>query len=396
MLWPLNTMQDILPNDRGSENYFLAKRMSKEIGLNRKWFSDPGWITRACALISVFLLAGCAGPAWYAQAVSGHLALMTQRTDISELLAENKVDPALLNDLQLAVEIREFAIDQLGLTDNGSYTKFARTGRHAVTWNIVAAPEFSLEAKRWCFIVAGCVSYRGYFDQSKAERFAHKLEKKSYDVTVSPAIAYSTLGWFDDPLLDTMLQYGDEQLAAFIFHELAHQQLYVKGDTAFNEAYASFVEETGVRAWLQSNDRDDLLVHWQSMNAASIQFNILLKNTRNQLEEIYISGLNKEAMRVQKKAVFTAMKNHYLTLVNDQWGGVNHYHSWFSRELNNARLALMGLYRGGGCAFEKLYDSAAGNIVFFHQLAADRAALSTDERTTWLNQPCDRRRSVTT
>ncbi len=179
-------MQDILP------------KSGKDMGLKIMW---------ACALIPVFLLAGCAGPAWYTQAVSGHLALMTQRTGISEVLAEGKIDPALQQDLKLALEIRDFAINQLALPDNDSYTEFVQTGRQAVTWNIVATPEFSLEAKRWCFIIAGCVSYRGYFDQHKAERFAHKLEKKSYDVTISPAIAYSTLGWFDDPLLDTMLQY---------------------------------------------------------------------------------------------------------------------------------------------------------------------------------------------
>ena len=375
MLWPLNTMQNILP------------KSGNDMGLNDRW---------ACALISVFLLAGCAGPAWYAQAVSGHLALMTQRSDISEVLAEGKIDPALQQDLHLAMEIRDFAINQLGLPDNGSYTEFVQTGRHAVTWNIVATPEFSLEAKRWCFIVAGCVSYRGYFDQLKAERFANKLEKKSYDVTISPAIAYSTLGWFDDPLLDTMLQYRDEQLAALIFHELAHQQLYVKGDTAFSEAYASFVEEAGVRAWLQTTGRDDLLLRWQSMNDASKQFDILLQNTRDQLSGIYISGLDDEEMIAQKKLVFIEMKSRYLALVNEHWGGVNHYRSWFSLELNNARLALMKLYRGGSCAFENLYESAGENMVLFHQLSADRAALNPDERATWLNQSCDRRRSVTT
>ena len=368
-------MQNILP------------KSGNDMGLNDRW---------ACALISVFLLAGCAGPAWYAQAVSGHLALMTQRADISEVLAEGKIDPALQQDLQLAMEIRDFAINQLGLPDNGSYTEFVQTGRHAVTWNIVATPEFSLEAKRWCFIVAGCVSYRGYFDQLKAERFAHKLEKKSYDVTISPAIAYSTLGWFDDPLLDTMLQYRDEQLAALIFHELAHQQLYVKGDTAFSEAYASFVEEAGVRAWLQSTGRDDLLLRWQSMNEASNQFDILLQNTRDQLNGIYISGLDEEEMRAQKKLVFIELKSRYLALVNEHWGGVNHYRSWFSLELNNARLALMKLYRGGSCAFENLYESAGENMVLFHQLSADRAALNPDERAAWLNQSCDQRRSVTT
>jgi len=350
---------------------------------------------RICALISIFLLVGCAGPAWYAQAVSGHMALMTQRTDISEILAEDKLDPALQQALQLALEIRRFATDRLGLPDNDSYTQFVQTGRPAAVWNIVAAPEFSLQAKRWCFIFLGCVSYRGYFEQHKAERFANKLEKKSYDVTISPAIAYSTLGWFDDPLLDTMLQYPDEQLAAVIFHELAHQQLYVKGDTAFSEAYASFVEEAGVRTWLQSSGRDDLLDRWQSMNTASLQFNALLQNTRDQLNEIYISGAGTEEMRARKKLAFIKMKTRYLALVNEHWGGINHYSHWFTLELNNARLALINLYQGGSCAFEKLYESAEGNIVLFHQLAADRAALSAVERAVWLNQSCDGSQAVT-
>ena len=367
----MNTMQSILPKSVNHHQNF--------------------WEFRACVLISVFLLAGCAGPAWYAQAVSGHLALMTQRRDISEILVENSVDPALQQDLKLTLEIRSFAINQLGLPNNGSYTQFVQTQRHAVTWNVVATPEFSLVAKRWCFMIAGCVSYRGYFNQHSAERFANRLKQKSYDVTISPAIAYSTLGWFDDPLLDTMLQYPDEQLAAFIFHELAHQQLYVKGDTAFNEAYASFVEETGVRVWLQSMGRDDLLVHWQSMNTASIEFNNLLQSTREQLNEIYISGINETEMRALKKLVFSKMKTRYQALVNEHWGGINHYRSWFTLELNNARLALMKLYHGGSCAFENLYESAGGNIMLFHQLATDRAALNTEQRTAWLNQSCDRR-----
>ncbi len=324
------------------------------------------------------------------QAVSGHLDLMNQRQDISEILAENRMDPTLKQNLKLAMEIREFAIDRLGLPDNGSYTEFVQTGRHAVTWNIVAVPEFSLEAKRWCFIIAGCVSYRGYFDHNRAERYANKLKKKTYDVTLSPAIAYSTLGWFSDPLLDTMLQYPEEQLAALIFHELAHQQLYVKGDTAFNEAYASFVEETGVRAWLRSTGQDDLLLNWQARNTASVQFNILLQSTRDELSGIYYSRIGKEEMRLQKQSAFTALKTQYRVLVNEHWGGISHYRSWFSRELNNARLALMKFYRGGHCAFEKMYDSTGRNLVDFHQLAADRAGLGADERAAWLHQSCDR------
>jgi predicted aminopeptidase len=344
---------------------------------------------RYCALLSILLLQGCAGPGWYAQAVSGHLALMKQRQDINEILAENTIDPALKQDLKLAMEIREFAIGQLGLPDNGSYTEFVQTGRQAVTWNIVATPEFSLVAKRWCFIVAGCVSYRGYFNQNSAETFANKLKNKSYDVTISPAIAYSTLGWFSDPLLDTMLQYPNEQLAALIFHELAHQQLYVKGDTAFSESYARFVEEKGVEAWLQSSGHHDQLLRWQSRNAASIQFNNLLQDTRVQLNEIYRSGINEEAMRLLKEEAFTALNTQYLGLVSEEWNGKNHYRSWFSLELNNARLALMKIYGGSHCAFDKLYDSAEGNLLYFHRLAADIAQLGTEDRAVWLKQSCD-------
>jgi predicted aminopeptidase len=353
-------------------------------------------IIRICALISIFLMAGCAGPAFYAQAISGHLELMNGRTEIDEILADNRTDPALQQELKLAMEIRQFAINQLGLPDNGSYTQFVHTGRQAVTWNVVAAPEFSIEPRRWCFIISGCVSYRGYFEQHKAVRFSKKLEKKSFDVTVSPAIAYSTLGWFDDPLLDTMLQYQDEQLAAFIFHEMAHQQLYVKGDTEFSESYASFVEETGVREWLRSSGRDKLLARWLAVNAASTEFNQLIRVTRERLNKVYTSGIGEEEMREQKKAIFTNMESEYLTMVDANWDGQNHYRSWFTRELNNAQLALINLYQGGSCAFEKLYESAGGNMLHFQQLAADRAALGKQERAAWLNQPCDQQQSVTT
>jgi predicted aminopeptidase len=346
-------------------------------------------IVRNCVLISIFMVAGCAGPAFYTQAISGHLELMNGRTEINEILADNKTDPALQQRLKLAMEIRSFAIEQLGLPDNGSYTEFVQTGRPAVTWNVVAAPEFSIEPKRWCFIVSGCVSYRGYFEQHKAVRFSNKLEEKSYDVTVSPAIAYSTLGWFDDPLLDTMLQYQDDQLAAVIFHELAHQQLYVKGDTEFSESYASFVEETGVREWLKSRGSEKLLARRQAMNEASTEFNELIRITREQLNEVYTSGIGEEEMRKQKKAVLTNMELEYQLMVDASWGGQNHYRSWFTRELNNAQLALINLYQGGGCAFDKLYESAGGNMLLFQQLAAGRGALSKQKRAAWLNQPCD-------
>lgn len=349
----------------------------------------PAFLMLALAIVIPLLhLAGCASPLYYTQAISGHMAIMGAREDIDDMLDQADVDPELQRELELALEIRTYASQQLGLPANDSYTEFVGTGRQAVTWNVVAAPEFSIQPKQWCFVVSGCVTYRGYFAQDKAEKFAMKLKNRSLDVTVSPAIAYSTLGWFDDPLLDTMLQYSDEQLAAFIFHELAHQQLYVKGDTSFNEAYAGFVEEAGVSRWLQASHRVDMLPRWKAMEQASMQFNSLLMNARNQLEEEYGSGHSEEVMRANKKSIFSDMEAEYRSMVDEQWGGRDFFKAWFTRELNNAQLALASSYQGGVCSFRKLYESADRDIVRFHQLAAEKASLDKHQRSAWLNQPC--------
>lgn len=343
------------------------------------------WIT---TIIILFCLTGCAGPSYYTQAIRGHLGLMGDREDIIVILQREGIDPDLREDLQLALDIRAFATDELGLPDNRSYTQFVQTGKQAVSWNVVAAPEFSLQARRWCFVVSGCVPYRGYFEREKANIFAQRMRDKSFDVSVSPAIAYSTLGWFDDPLLDTMLQYSNEQLAAFIFHELAHQAVYVKGDTSFNEAYAGFVEEVAVRQWLQATDRDELLLHWRSMENAAIQFNALLRKTRDRLASEYTAGRGEAAMRINKQLIFSDMKSEYQELVSESWKGKDYFKSWFSGELNNARLALINSYQGGLCAFAELYQSAGRNFHRFQHLAAEKAAMDKDQRLAWLNEPC--------
>jgi len=238
-------------------------------------------------------------------------------------------------------------------------------------------------------MVSGCVTFRGHFKIEPAQNSDCTLPGEGFAPTVSPAIAYSTLGWFDDPLLDTMFQYSDEQLAAFIFHEMAHQQLYVKGNTAFNEAYASFVEETGVRLWLENTGRSGQLPDWLKLEQATLQFNALLQETRAKLQALYASGQAEEMMRKNKSAVFDELREAYRSLVETQWGGRSYYQSLLSRELNNARLALINSYQGGACAFEKLYRSAAGDMARFHQLAADKAELDSEQLSSWLNQRCD-------
>jgi predicted aminopeptidase len=351
--------------------------------------SQPANRLTAVSLCIIILTAGCAGPSYYGQAVSGHMRLMNQREDVRHILDSETADPELARELELTIRIREFAIKQLGLPDNDSYSQFVRTGQEAVTWNVVAAPEFSLAPKQWCFLGAGCVPYRGYFRQDDAIQFAGSMASRGYDTTVSPAIAYSTLGWFDDPLLDTMFQYSDLQLAAFIFHELAHQKLYVKGDTAFNEAYAGFVEQAGVTRWLEHQGRAAEIPARQKATEAALQFNKLLQSTRKQLNDIYRSGKTEAVMRVAKAEAFDGLVLEYQAMVESQFEGRNYFESLVSGELNNASLALINTYQGGSCAFKRLYQQAGRNMARFHELSAAKAKLAGDARAAWLNRPCE-------
>ena len=340
------------------------------------------------ALLPAMQMAGCAGPGYYAQAISGHLQLMRGRQEITGLVSAGETKPELIDELTMAMEIREFAHTHLGLPANGSYTQFVRTGRDAVTWNVIAAPQLSLEPRRWCFLVSGCVPYRGYFRHQAALDFAGRLAGKGYDVTVSPATAYSTLGWFEDPLLDTMLGRGEEQLAATMFHELAHQKLYVSGDTAFSESYASFVEEVGVTLWLQWSGRAHRLPAWKRRQQAVRQFDALLALTKVQLAALYASAATEAEKRGSKRDIFEQLETDYHQLVNAHWQGQDLFGGWFTMEPNNARLALFDSYRGGVCAFSELYRDAGKDMERFHAAAASRSALDASARQAWLNQPC--------
>ncbi|MEJ2383955.1 MAG: aminopeptidase [Xanthomonadales bacterium] len=333
-------------------------------------------------------LAGCASPAYFAQAAAGQFELMRQRTPIEDLLADRDTDPELAARLRTATAARRFAIDELGLPDTDSYTRFVQTGRAAVTWNVIAAPEFSLEPRTWCFPVAGCVPYRGYFDPADADRFAASQRRGGYDVTISPALAYSTLGWFEDPLLDTMLRYSDAQLAATLFHEMAHARLYVRGDAAFNEAFAGFVGTRGLERWLTARDASERLERWRRIQRASRDFEALLERARSELDAVYRSGAAEERMRAEKDAAFDRLRRRYRALVDREWSGVDHFASWFSNGPNNASLALSRTYAGGHCAFGELFTEAGGDFRRFYRLAESRAALEPEARRDWLQQPC--------
>ena len=329
------------------------------------------------------LLFSCSSLGYYSQAIGGQLKLLHQRQPIEELLQDNDTDPHLKDQLQQVQQLRTFALNRLYLPANDSYTSYAKTGREAVVWNVVAAPVDSLEPETWCYPVAGCVPYRGYFKQEKANEFAARLAAKGLDVAITPATAYSTLGWFDDPLLDTMLRYPDYRLAGLIFHELAHQRLYIKGDATFNESFASSVERAGIDAWLEQNGDGSQSARWHSFRNRQMQFSALLSATRKKLQALYNSDPEIADLAGQKAAIIAELQQEYLGL-KGSWNGYAGYDGWFSKELNNAHFALHATYENGVAAFECLLQQNNGDFEAFHKAAAEISQWAIEQREAWL------------
>ncbi len=340
------------------------------------------------AILLSGLLTACSGPGYYLQAISGQWKLMRAREDIQTLLDNPATPPELAGQLELANRIKDFARQSLDLPSDGSYSSYVAVEGEALVWNVVATEEFSLEAKKWCFPVAGCVPYRGYFKQHRAEASAQKLSARGMDVFVSPAAAYSSLGWFNDPLLSTMLSGPDTRLAAYLFHELAHQRLYIRDDGRFNESYASFVEELGLKAWLKAFDRQADIEQWQQRRQAASDFSALVKRLRKQLSELYASEQAEPVLRESKAALFGSFKGWLDELRQRNWQGKRYFADWSDGTLNNARLALYNTYEGSRCAFLQLWFEAEKDIKTFHALAEQKSGLSKQDRANWLNQSC--------
>lgn len=330
-------------------------------------------------LIVALPLAGCGTVGYYGQAVAGHFSLMSARVPIAEVIADPATPEAVRERLQVALAAREFAVAGLGLPDNGSYTRYVQLERSAVVYNVFAAPEFSLQAKTWCFPVAGCVVYRGYFDPARAEHQAARYAAQGYDTWVGGAAAYSTLGRFEDPLLSTMLYLDDARLAGLLFHEFAHQLVYVKDDSAFNEAFATAVEEEGVRRWLGATGREEEFAAWRQLRARTQAFEGLLAATRARLQEVYSSDRPAAEMRAAKAEAFAQLEREYRAL-KASWDGWDGYDRWFEAPLNNARLIPSATYRGLVPAFRILLHESGGDLPAFYAAAARLAALPRDER----------------
>src|ERR1700733_10608073 len=242
---------------------------------------------RAVLVCLVLVALPACGTLYIAQAARGQWEVLHDRRPIPAVMADERTSASVRARLAAVAEARDFATEQLVLPDNKSYRSYADLGRTYVVWNVVAAPEFSVEPLHWCFPIAGCVAYRGYFAEHNAESFAAGLKRRGFDVAVEGVPAYSTLGRFADPVLNTMLIYGDRELAAIIFHELAHQLIYVAGDSEFNEAFAVTVEETGLARWLQFKGRSAELADYRAERARDFEFNVLIARRRTELAHLY-------------------------------------------------------------------------------------------------------------
>lgn len=335
-----------------------------------------------CGLLLVF--GGCATLGWYGQAARGQMELLLKRKDIEKLLASPDTPDRQRQKLELVLAVREFAGDELGLPDNGSYSGFVKIDRDAVVYNVIAAPEFSVEPKTWCYPLVGCLAYRGYFDRSDAEHRAEKLAEDGYDTMVSPVAAYSTLGRFDDPVTSPMLEFGETRLAGLLFHELAHQRVFVKGETGFNEAYATAVEREGLRRWLQHDDDGAALETWQASRRLDAAFTEMLLETRSDLEALYARDMSPEDMRAEKRAVFEDLRQRHARFVEKT--GDNRFEAWMRRDLNNAYLALLATYESGTDAFADLLAECDGDFERFHQAVERLADASRKTRTEFLNR----------
>jgi predicted aminopeptidase len=328
----------------------------------------------AAITLATLALSGC----YVLQAAGGQAQVIHRSKPIPQVLADPTTPPKTKERLQLVEAARAFAIEELALPDGRSYRKYADMGRPYVVHNVVATPEFSVEPHRWCFPITGCIAYRGYFDEQRARAYGLKLSMRGDDVSVGGVPTYSTLGHLPDPVFGSMLGWRDTRLVGTIFHELAHERLYFADDSEVNEAFASVVEDEGIRRWLQRQGRTgEIVVHEASM-ARHKEFAALLRVARSRLADLYASGLPPATMRIEKQREFGQLEFRYEQL-RGHWGGYAGYDSWFARSLNNAHLAAVATYEACVPGLRRTLQAAGSLPAFYEQVESTRG-LSVKER----------------
>ncbi len=321
------------------------------------------------------------------QAAGGEWHVLHERVPIDQVIADPHTTPAVREHLEQVRAARQFASQELGLPDNASYRSYADIGRPYVVWNVVAAPAFSVAPKHWCFPVAGCVAYRGYFYEHSAREFALGLETQGFDVAIDGVPAYSTLGKFADPVLSSMLRYGDDDLAATIFHELAHQLLYVRDDSAFNEAFATTVEDVGLERWLAHQGAVRRVQAFHAARQHEQELVRLLASTRARLKQLYASERPRPEMAVLKAEAFTRLAADMRALERRDGVSVPLYEDWIVSGLNNARLASVATYFDCVPGFMRLLHEQDDDLPRFYAAARRLAGQPRAERHARLCMP---------
>jgi len=314
-------------------------------------------------MVAGFTLSGCTSVRYYAQAARGQAELIAHRRPIERVLADPHTAPQLAARLRLALQARQFASRELRLPDNRSYTGYVPLGRDYVVWNVFVAPRYSVQAVPQCFPIAGCVAYRGWFSEQAAEADAARWKARGDDVWIGGVPAYSTLGWFADPVLSSMLRWDDDELAGTIFHELAHQLIYVKSGSAFNESFASFVQRQGLREWRASRGLPPAQGH---DDAIAEGFTRLVLDLRERLKALYASGADAEAMEAGKQGEIAAFRQRYAQWRERHWPDDHRYDAWVAQPINNARLLPFGLYDHWVPAFDVLFQCSGKHWATFY------------------------------
>lgn len=333
----------------------------------------------ALVLAPALLLASCSNLGYYAQAVGGHLSVMQAARPIPDLLGDAATDPALRERLGHVRTARDFASRDLGLPDNDSYRSYADLGRPFVVWNVFAAPELSMQPEHWCMLLVGCVNYRGYYAREDAERFAAELNARGLDTYVGGVPAYSTLGYLSDPVLNTFLRFGETETARTIFHELAHQVVFVKDDSVFNESFATAVENEGLRRWFAWRANPAQYDAFRDHQRRKTQFGELVDRYRRKLREQFARLRPNEDARRVKSQTYDELRRDYAEL-KASWGGYAGYDKWFAEGLNNAKIASLGIYTQLTPAFEALLEQEGRDLPRFYRRVAALAELPRDER----------------
>ncbi len=350
-----------------------------------------GLLLAALAGATLCMTSGCSTLAYYAQSVSGHLALVNSAKPVKEWLADPQTPEALKERLALTQRMREYAVTELKLPDNASYRRFADIKRPAAVWNVVAVPELSLALQTWCFPVVGCVGYRGYYDRAAADAEAAMLKAGGLEVNVYGVPAYSTLGtlpgnWGADPLLSTFIDYPEGELARLIFHELTHQVAYAAGDTVFNESFATTVERIGGTRWLATQAGEAAREDYARYDARREDFRALTLRYRNELDALYRGPLPEADKRREKAALMQRLRADHDALKAGRWAGFAGYDGWFARA-NNASLGVLAAYNELVPDFERLFEREGRDFTRFYAEAKRLAALPHEQRRAALASP---------